>query len=127
MWILIPSYEPGERLLGLISGLREHASVLVVDDGSGPRFTEVFDSADRLAAIVIGHDANQGKAAALRTGFEWLIRNAPGQTVVCADSDGQHLPSDVLAVGAEVDRRLLGGEPVAVILGVRGKGRAIRL
>jgi len=120
MWILIPSYEPGERLLELVSSLREDASILVVDDGSGPEFREIFEAADRLGAVVVAHDVNQGKAAALRTGFRWLVLNAPGQTVVCADSDGQHLPKDVLAVGAEVARRAAHGEPDAVVLGVRG-------
>lgn len=119
MWILVPAYEPGERLLELISSLRESASILVVDDGSGPDYREVFDSADRLGAHVLTHAVNEGKAAALRTGFRWLMRHSPGQPVVCVDSDGQHMPADVLAVGAEVEHRSVLGLPDAVVLGVR--------
>ena len=120
MWVLIPAYEPGGRLPELVKSLREHASILVVDDGSGPEYAEFFDAADRLGAVVIAHGSNQGKAAALRTGFGWLMANAAGHTVVCADSDGQHLPQDVIAVGAEVNRRAAEGAPRAVVLGVRG-------
>src|SRR5660397_60185 len=120
MWILVPSYQPSRRLLEVIGALRAHASVLVVDDGSGPFFAAIFDEAHRLGAVVVSHDANHGKAAALRTGFRWMTLHAPGHSVVCADSDGQHLPRDVLAVGAEVERRIADCAPPAVVLGVRG-------
>lgn len=119
MWILIPSYQPSERLVELVSRLRGHAHILVVDDGSGPAYAEYFDAADRLGAVVIAHEVNRGKAAALRTGFSWLMEHAKGKQVVCADSDGQHLPADIRAVGAELERRRVSGAPDAVVLGAR--------
>jgi len=93
---------------------------LLMDDGSGPGYAEIFEVEERQGAVVIWHDVNQGRSAALRTDFGWLMLNAAGHTVVWADSDGQHLPADVLAVGAEVEHRVALGDPAAVVLGGRG-------
>lgn len=122
MWVLIPSYEPDHRLLELVTELTRSATgeprcrVLVVDDGSGPQYWPLFDRAERCGAVVLRHRRNLGKAAALRTGFAWLEANAPGQDVVCADSDGQHRPADIQrvadALGAHACERVM-------VLGVR--------
>ncbi|MDN4486613.1 bifunctional glycosyltransferase family 2/GtrA family protein [Demequina sp. SYSU T00039] len=119
MWILIPAYEPDTRLVALVRSLSVSWPVLVVDDGSGPAFTPVFDGAGEAGAVVLRHPRNLGKAAALRTGFAWAERHAPGHIVVCADSDGQHTARDIRAVGAEAVRRLAAGEPDAIVLGSR--------
>ncbi|WP_019135197.1 glycosyltransferase [Cellulomonas massiliensis] len=113
--VLVPAYEPDERLVHLVRALREAGlPVLVVDDGSGPRSRPVLDAAAAAGADVVHHRVNRGKGEALRTGFAWLAREQPGRDVVCADCDGQHTPADVLAVA----RRLAVGD-AAVVLGAR--------
>ena len=100
MIVLIPAYEPDDRLPELVADLTATArqvSVVVVDDGSGPRFGPVFASVRRLGATVLAHPANRGKGAALRTGLAHIRMTHPGQDVVCADRDGQHLVADILA------------------------------
>lgn len=119
MWFLIPSYEPGSSLAALVRGLMRHGGVLVVDDGSGPAFASQFAHAREAGAIVIGHDVNRGKAAALRTGFTWLLAHGGGEVVVCVDSDGQHLVKDAVAVGATAERRAAAHARPAVMLGTR--------
>jgi putative flippase GtrA len=119
MWVLIPAYEPDARLPTLVSRLVGVAKVLVVDDGSGEDYADVFQESALLGALVLTHSQNEGKAAALRTGFRWLRENGTGDTVVCADSDGQHLPADVLAVGTQASERLAEGAPDAIVLGAR--------
>ncbi|MDN4481954.1 GtrA family protein [Demequina lignilytica] len=119
MWILIPAYEPDARLVALVRSLSASGPVLVVDDGSGSAYTAVFDGAVEAGAVVLRHPRNLGKAAALRTGFAWVERHAPGHVVVCADSDGQHTARDIRIVGAEAVRRLAAGEPDAIVLGSR--------
>ncbi|MGK9146808.1 bifunctional glycosyltransferase family 2/GtrA family protein [Plantibacter flavus] len=102
--LVIPAFEPDERLVELVRDLRFRApgcEVLVVDDGSGPRFARVFEWARSAGAIVIGTPDNRGKAAALRAGFAWAMARRPGRAVICADSDGQHRVHDILRV-AEV-------------------------
>lgn len=98
MTILIPSYEPDERLLSLIHKLKEvsDASILVVDDGSGEEYRGIFDSAKQAGCIVLTHSINQGKGSALKTGFDYVRQHGGRDGVICADSDGQHLPEDIL-------------------------------
>jgi len=100
--VLIPAYEPDGRLLGLLDALRAgapDAHLLVVDDGSGPQFAPVFDAVRQRGCVVLTHPVNRGKGAALKTGFRFIAEHASGeQEVVCADSDGQHSPDDVLRV-----------------------------
>lgn len=99
--IVIPSYEPDARLVHLVEELRFRVpgcEILVVDDGSGPRYARVFEQAVAAGALLIGTPANVGKAHALRSGFAWALRERPGYNVICADSDGQHRVHDILRV-----------------------------
>lgn len=117
MIVLIPAYEPDERLLSLIDGLITAApgvTVVVVDDGSGPRYARLFDAAHAAGCLLLRHLPNRGKGYALKRGFTFIAQAFPGQDVVCADSDGQHVVSDILKVAAELRRR-----PGAVVLGSR--------
>lgn len=105
MIILIPAFEPDEKLLQLIEALRTTApylGVLVVNDGSGPAFDALFQQAKILGATVIGYQNNHGKGQALKTGFNYIGANYPGHHVVCADSDGQHCLKDILRVAGQV-------------------------
>lgn len=101
MTVLIPSYEPDHRLIELIKSLRAmtEAPIIVVDDGSGERFRNIFDSVKAAGCTVLTHVVNRGKGRALKTGFQYILDNVPAATVVCADSDGQHSPKDIVAVG----------------------------
>lgn len=115
MIVLIPSYEPDERLTHLVSDLAgiDGIKVLVVDDGSGSDYAGVFCQAALAGAEVLTVEANRGKGAALRTGFAHIRAHHPGEPVVCADSDGQHTLLDILRVAAAID------DGTDMVLGVR--------
>lgn len=108
--VLIPAYQPGRHLIDLLTALRDHASpchataVVVVDDGSGEAYQPVFVAAAAVAGnvVLLRHDINHGKGAALRTGFSYIAQHYPGYDVVCADSDGQHSAQDILRVARRV-------------------------
>ncbi|MFC3798635.1 GtrA family protein [Cohnella sp. GCM10012308] len=104
MTILIPSYEPDERLLGLIHDLQEvtDTPILIVDDGSGDKYNGIFQSARAAGCTVLSHDGNKGKGTALKTGFDYIKRTGDTDGVVCADSDGQHLPHDIMRIAQTV-------------------------
>lgn len=123
MLILLPAYQPDATLPGLVADLisADHRlSVLVVDDGSGPRFSRVFDDARQAGAVVIGYPGNRGKGAALKAGFGYAAQHHPGEGVVCADSDGQHAVPDILRVAARVQEADGSPEPgLAMVLGER--------
>lgn len=117
MIILIPAYEPDTQLLEVIGAIRAADPALglvVVDDGSGPAYGQIFDGAGRAGAHVISHPANRGKGSALKTGFGFILDHFPGQDVVCADSDGQHSVVDILRVAD-----LAGTDATSMVLGAR--------
>ncbi|MCB0885193.1 MAG: bifunctional glycosyltransferase family 2/GtrA family protein [Propionibacteriaceae bacterium] len=113
MVILIPSDEPDRKLLALLEDLPDQ-NIVIVDDGSGSRYAHWFAAAERTGADVVHHRVNRGKGQALRTGFDYITRHFPGESVICADSDGQHTPSDIAKVAETLERT--GAD---MVLGVR--------
>ena len=92
--ILVPAYNESERIGRLISKIRtlkEVAEVIVVDDGSSDSTCE---EAKKVGAIVLKHEKNRGKGAALRTGFSYLKRK-DYDAVITMDGDGQHKYSEI--------------------------------
>ena len=83
MIVLIPAYEPGRRLEPVVAGLfaaDPDVEVVVVDDGSGPAFAPTFARVATAGATVLRHEANLGKAAALRTGLDHALTEHPATT-----------------------------------------------
>ncbi|WP_368498929.1 glycosyltransferase [Herbiconiux sp. A18JL235] len=67
---VVTAFAPGEGLVALVrSLLPQVARVVVVDDGSDPRFDPVFDEVRAAGALVVRHPGNRGIAAALNTGI----------------------------------------------------------
>lgn len=116
MILLIPAFEPDDRLPALVAELTDFDGlrVLVVDDGSGLEYAAVFEGAAAAGARVVTHIENRGKGAALRSGFAFVRAHHPGEAVVCADSDGQHTPFDILKVAAALE-----DDATDLVLGVR--------
>lgn len=97
---LIPAYEPNEELLHVIQALRAGGgcAIVVVDDGSSPLSQSIFECASR-SAVLLRHDRNLGKGAALKTGLRYIIAHYPADAViVTVDADGQHTADDALRV-----------------------------
>jgi len=116
MIVLIPAFEPDERLARIVLDLRRSDAcphVVVVDDGSSPQCREVFDAVRLLGADVIVSSPNRGKGHALRIGLSDILAVHPGEDVVTADADGQHTVDDILCVGAVL------GRTGRIVLGVR--------
>ena len=104
MYVLIPAYQPDARLPRLILELHRadpSTKIVVVDDGSGQKFSDIFEASHTAGAHVISYEHNRGKGYALREGFTW-IRDVAGDSpecVVTADADGQHTLNDIFRVG----------------------------
>ena len=121
MIILIPAYKPDQSLVRLVHALKAQdasAEILVIDDGSGSTYAPIFAELHLDGAIVQTHPVNRGKGAALRTGIEWAQTNRPGEILVTADADGQHLPQDIFRAGVRAESLAASGQR-AIVLGVR--------
>lgn len=93
--VLIPAYEPEEKLIHLVEDLsKEKLDILVVDDGSGLKYKEIFNSC-KVNAKVISYKTNKGKGYALKTGLKYIQQNYKKPYIlVTMDSDGQHTIKD---------------------------------
>ena len=116
--VIIPSYEPDEKLPGLLADLRSGGfeNLILVDDGSGEAYRHFFEQARReFGCRVLYHAVNQGKGRALKTAFNYVLHEFPDAAgCITADSDGQHSPECILACA----ERLLDC-PGCLILGCR--------
>ncbi len=119
--IVIPSYEPDERLIALLHDLDEKkmGPVIIVNDGSSEEYDPVFAEAEaiisRLDGRFISYRPNRGKGRALKTAFEYISENFPEALgCVTADSDGQHTPECINNI-----IEALKAHPEHLILGVR--------
>ncbi|MCD7844452.1 MAG: bifunctional glycosyltransferase family 2/GtrA family protein [Oscillospiraceae bacterium] len=115
-WIaLIPAYEPGPELPELVHQARRAGlEPVVVDDGSGEAWREMFARL-RETAAVITHERNHGKGRAIKTGLAYIQESFAGSyVVVTLDGDGQHKIEDALRVCQAAQE-----QPDALILGSR--------
>ncbi len=118
---LIPAYKPDSKLADLSRDLTKNGfSVIVVNDGSGCKYAEIFRNTEKYAEVLI-HLRNRGKGAALKTGLEYIKKFfVPPYTVVTVDADGQHSVEDTIRVSEAAAE-----SPDSLILGSRGfKGGA---
>jgi glycosyltransferase involved in cell wall biosynthesis len=88
---LIPAHNEAARIAPVVTGAAALLPVLVVDDGSAD---DTADRARAAGATVLSQRPNQGKGAALRTGFRWAIER-DFDAVVTLDGDGQHDPREI--------------------------------
>ena len=112
--VLIPSYNPGERLSATVRGARAHWNPVwvVVDgstDGSAALLTELARADPGLRVLV--RERNGGKGAALLDGLR-AAQQAGYTHVLAMDSDGQH-PAECIEAFMAASR----AAPAAMILG----------
>ena len=70
--VVIPVFNESatlEELLARVDTVALDTEVVLVDDGSTDGTREILSEMARAGRIVVFHDTNQGKGAALRTGF----------------------------------------------------------
>ena len=106
--ILIPSLEPDERLPAYIRKLKEggFAHIVVIDDGSGDAYQQIFNEAEAVEdTVVLHHEVNKGKGVALKTGYRYIMENLPDISgVITADADGQHTVKDCLHLAEQLEK-----------------------
>lgn len=101
--VLIPAYEPDEQLISLAKRLKDAGfAVVVVNDGSGPAYQDIFDTVQEFAHVLV-HIRNRGKGAALKTGMLYIRDQLPeAEHFITCDADGQHRVEDVIRVSQQL-------------------------
>ena len=113
VFAVVPAYEAAATVGPLVGELRRvwpaGDDIVVVDDGSSDGTGDV---AAEAGAVVVRHQRNRGKGAALRTGLARAWQRGATHAVTL-DADGQHPPAEA--------RRLatIEGADQAIVLGVR--------
>jgi len=96
--VVIPVYNEHKTIAGVLARLRAlplPLEIIVVDDESTDGTVEKLEQIRELMDItVLFKPRNQGKGAALRTGF----RHATGDIVVVQDADMEYDPRDIPAL-----------------------------
>lgn len=99
--ILIPAYNPDNRLEQLVEQLKYNLSdtpIIIVNDGStcGISFNDLLKKCPPPDCI-ISHNKNLGKGEALKNGFKYILDNYPQcNGIVTADCDLQHSVEDII-------------------------------
>ena len=92
--IIIPCYNESETILSLIEAVKQspvnNREIIIVDDGSKDGTRDKLGELHDPEIRVIFHKINQGKGAALRTGF----REATGDICIVQDADLEYDPKE---------------------------------
>ena len=113
--VLIPSYNPGDKVYETVRAARQYWSPVWVvvdgsDDGTDEGLLAMAAQDSALRVLILPH--NRGKGAAVLHGLEQAA-TAGFTHVLTMDSDGQHPADRIPAFMAESTR-----QPAAMILGV---------
>lgn len=115
--VIIPSLNPDEKLMKVVEGLENLGfdDIIIINDGSREENLCNFpDVNEHPSCTVLIHPVNRGKGAAMKTAFDYFLKNREGREgVVAVDGDNQHQPKDVLAC---CEKMLETGD---LVLGVR--------
>ncbi len=92
-YIVIPAYNEGSRLPGLLKRISHlgYDHIVVVDDGSSD---DTYLVSKDHHVNVVRHPINLGVGAATQTGINFALRNG-AEYIVTLDGDHQHLPEDI--------------------------------
>jgi glycosyltransferase involved in cell wall biosynthesis len=115
--VIIPAYNPEEKIIALVEGIQAFGLswIVIVDDGSSKACDSIFSKLRGYGCEILTHVRNRGKGAALKTGVHYVLSACPDTAgFVTADADGQHLPEDIYRLA-----RMLEEAPTGMILGVR--------
>ena len=91
--VIIPCYNEQGTIASLIAMVQASPwvqEIIVVDDGSQDKSREILEAISDPQVRVIMHTVNQGKGAALRTGFS----HATAEFVIVQDADLEYDPSE---------------------------------
>ncbi len=113
--VVIPVYDHEHAIAAVVEAvLRFDAPCILVDDGSSQACASVLDQLQQTYAaqvVLLRHAQNQGKGAAVLTGFEYAAKNGYSH-LLQVDADGQHCVADIARFLKQAE-----AHPTAIIAG----------
>jgi len=123
--IIIPCYNEKNTIQNILETVRKipykNKEIIVVDDFSKDGTRDILEKKlKKMANKIIFHEFNQGKGAALRTGFQ----AATGDVIIVQDADLEYDPFEIPEVIAPIAQnkadvvfgsRFMGGRPHRVV------------
>lgn len=133
--IVMPVYNEVNNILKAIDSVKNaridlEKEIIIVDDGSNDGTAKELESIKDNAIKIYRHEKNQGKGAALKTGFS----HVGGDIVTIQDADLEYDPNEyssllnpIILHGADVvyGSRLSGGKPARVHMFWHKAGNAV--
>jgi glycosyltransferase involved in cell wall biosynthesis len=122
--VVIPVYNEARTIREVVEKVQAapfEKEIILIDDASTDGSKEVLERLTRPGVLLVRHDRNRGKGAALRTGFSRVT----GDIVLIQDADLEYDPQDypallqpILDDKADVvyGSRFIGGGPHRVLL-----------
>ena len=114
---IVPAYCPDFKLRETIRAVRSAdflQHIIVIDDGSGEQFKEIFDDVDGIDGVTLLHmGVNSGMGGAIKYGLQYALYRYPDcEGFAAFDADGQHAPEDIRRIAERFsefpDRTVLG-------------------
>jgi glycosyltransferase involved in cell wall biosynthesis len=97
---VIPCYNEEEAIKELVHTTLKYSDVLVVDDGSTDNTSPLAVAA---GAMIIKHQFNLGKGAAIKTGLKKVL-NDDYNIIILMDGDGQHNPQCIPLIASGIGK-----------------------
>jgi len=100
--IMIPAYNPDEKMISFLSDLRKagYDKIIIIDDGSKKECYTYFETAkNQYGCRIVSHSINLGQGRAYKTGFNYYLSPDNGFEgtigIIQCDCDGQHHIDDI--------------------------------
>jgi glycosyltransferase involved in cell wall biosynthesis len=111
--LVIPAFNEAETIEAVVDqAIPLVDQVIVVDDGSDDDTSQRLQNSD---ALLISHEVNRGKAAALESGISHALSQG-SEYIITLDGDGQHDPKEIPKLLESA-----GNNPATIVIAARLK------